>query len=114
VKIEWILKILLISLFCIFIYIKYPTKKSQKEGSYSSYRFHLEREVDGVVQKLFKGGQNVSYLLVNNKELIVDDTTYSKLEIGDSLYKKANSDFYFIFRKNELIDSSNIREYYIH
>jgi hypothetical protein len=112
-KFSLFLRLFIISLFCVSIYITYPTKKSQKEGSKSLYHFDRESEIVGVIQRLFRGGHNVPFIIVKEKEFSIDDTTYCKLEIGDSVYKEANSDFYFIFRKNVLIDSSNIRDYYL-
>lgn len=112
-KIGLSLRLLIFGLFCFSMYIFSPTKESQKKGAINLYHFYKENEIIGKIQRLYRGGHNVPYIIVNEKEFSTDDTTYYKVNIGDSIYKEANSDVYFIFRKNVLIDSSNVRDYYL-
>jgi hypothetical protein len=105
-------RILFVISFVVFLYKSFPTPLSQQQGSDELFYYDKKQSFIGIVKLKYRGDHYVPFIDVNGTSFSVDDITFSKCKIGDSIIKGTNNIYYVIYRNGNFYDSINIMDYY--
>jgi hypothetical protein len=106
------LLVLLFIVLIMYVYKSSPTSKSQKLVSIDLYNYDRNQKIIGILEDKYFGGHHVPHIVVKGEDFSIDDSTFSRVEYGDSICKKSKSDFFIIYRNGVFYDSSDIKLYY--